>query len=170
MRSSTSHGGDVRGPGEGFGAPSSLPQPLVAKMLRSSAQASGIWSAGLRLCATVGCANAENAISLRASAQRLPAAALLFRYTLGALPSRLVRRLSLPAYVDPVAHRRTGADPAPRPRSAALAARGGNRDREPNAVSGPRRRDTRPIDVPRAVAHQVAAADPAPRRAVLPVG
>ena len=47
--------------------------------------------------------------------------------------------------------------------------RGAPRDREPNPLSRPRRRVAGPVDLPLAVAGQVAAADPALRRAVLPL-
>src|SRR4051812_23829135 len=120
------------------------------------------------LYATRGCAADEDQTTFAPRYSELTAQALLFRYTPIAVPSRLVRRPSRPADVDPMAPPLDGRPSAsPSQRDSCRARR--NRDGEPNPVSGPCQRVRGRVRFQRAVADQVAAADPALHRAVLPL-
>jgi hypothetical protein len=78
------------------------------------------------LYATRGCAADKDKTTFAPRYSGLTARALLFRYTLIAVPSRLVRRPGRPADVDPVAPPSDG-----RPQRLALAARLLSREEEP---------------------------------------
>src|SRR4051794_15855392 len=120
------------------------------------------------LYATRGCAADEDQTTFAPRYSELTAQALLFRYTPIAVPSRLVRRPSRPADVDPMAPPLDGRPSAsPSQRDSCRARR--NRDGEPNPVSGPCQRVRGRVRFQRAVADQVAAPDPALRRPVLPL-